>query len=167
MSINIYLADLNRPFDAKSMVEILGVYYQSIMGNNAPLPLEVRDTVVAGLLSQSNHRVFLAVSNETENMGPGQAIGMAVCFENFSTFRAKPLINVHDLAVRPEFQGRGIGQSLLEKVIAYAVENHHCAVTLEVRKDNANALKLYRKLGFTGIEKDAGDESMLFGKLIL
>ena len=92
---------------------------------------------------------------------------MAVCFVNYSTFRARSLINVHDLAVRQEYQRRGIGKMLLENVILYAAENQHYAITLEVRKDNINALKLYRKLRFVGVEEDAEGEAMLFGKLVL
>ena len=56
---------------------------------------------------------------------------------------------------------------LPENVIQYAAENQHDAITLEVRKDNINALKLYRKLGFAGVEENAEGEAMLFGKLVL
>lgn len=172
MPIQIYQADLRDPFDARGVLDILAIYHESLMGNNSPLPQEVRDTVIDGLLSCSNHVVFLAVqtddsSNSIKAHPAAQVVGMAVCFENYSTFRAQRLINVHDLAVHPKYQGKKIGQSLLEKVVAHAKEQNQCAVTLEVRKDNANALKLYRKLGFSGIEQDAGNESMLFGKLVL
>ncbi len=165
MTIKIYLADLQNPFDAQAMVQTLATYHESLMGSQAPLPERVRESVVQGLMACANHRVFLAV-NESEN-GVGSAVGMAVCFVNFSTFRAMPLINVHDLAVSPDYQGIGIGRQLLERVIDYAREQGHCAVTLEVRRDNANALKLYRRLGFCGIEEEAGNEAMLFGKLVL
>ena len=167
MPIQIYLADLRDEFDSKSMLHMLAVYHESLMGNHGPLPDQVRETVIAGLAACSNHRLFLAIDMDSEGTGPHRAVGMAVCFVNYSTFRALPLINVHDLAVHPAYQGQGIGKSLLEKVIAYAHENQHCAVTLEVRKDNVNALKLYRKLGFAGIEEQAGDAAMLFGKLTL
>lgn len=167
MSIQIYRADLRHAFDAKALLDILACYHESIMGNNSPLPDHVRETVVDGLLACNNHRIFLAVETNAGLEGTRHAVGMAVCFENYSTFRACPLINVHDLAVHPNYQGKGIGSSLLMHVLAYAKEHHHCAVTLEVRKDNEMALKLYRRLGFSGIEQDAGNEAMLFGKLVL
>ena len=167
MPIQIYLADLRDTFDAQSMLQMLAVYHESLMGNHGPLPEKVRDTVIGGLMTIGNHRLFLAVDEDSGVTESRRAVGMAVCFVNYSTFQALPLINVHDLAVHPEYQGQGIGKSLLERVIAYAHENQHCAVTLEVRKDNVNALKLYRKLGFAGIEEQAGDAAMLFGKLTL
>ena len=167
MPIQIYLADILDPFDAQSMLQMLTVYHESLMGNHGPLPEQVRETVIAGLRDCSNHRLFLAVEMDSLQGESRRAVGMAVCFVNYSTFRALPVINVHDLAVHPEYQGQGIGKALLENVIAYAHANQHCAVTLEVRKDNVNALKLYRRLGFAGIEANAGDETMLFGKLAL
>ena len=167
MPIEIYLADLRDPFDAQAVLKLLAVYHESLTGNNVPLPQCIRDTVIDGLLACNNHRVFLAIDRVSNGDDARLAVGMAVCFVNFSTFKAKPLINVHDLAVHPGYQAQGIGRALLEHVSAYGRENQHCAVTLEVRSDNTNALKLYRKLGFTGIEEDAGDETMLFGKLVL
>lgn len=167
MPLSIYLGDLRDPFDARATLHILSVYHESIVGNNGPLPEKVRETVIDGLLACGNHRVFLAVESDANSIESGRAIGMAVCFVNYSTFRARSLINVHDLAVLPEFQGRGIGRTILENVIRYAAEKQHYAITLEVRKDNINALKLYRKLGFAGVEENAEGEAMLFGKLVL
>ena len=34
-------------------------------------------------------------------------VGLATTFEGFSTFAAKPLINIHDIAVLPDYRGRG------------------------------------------------------------
>ena len=167
MSIQIYLGDLRVPFDAQATIHILSVYHESIVGNNGPLPEKVRETVIDGLLACGNHRVFLAIDENVSGCGFRRAVGMAVCFVNYSTFRARSLINLHDLAVHPEYQGQGIGRLLLENVITYAAENQHYAITLEVRKDNINALKLYRKLGFAGVEENAEGEAMLFGKLVL
>ena len=91
---------------------------------------------------------------------------MALCFVGFSTFQAKPLLNIHDLAVHPEFQSRGIGSQLLEAAIAFAREHDHCAVTLEVQASNA-ARRLYARHGFQVLDANADDRSTLFGKLEL
>jgi GNAT superfamily N-acetyltransferase len=39
--------------------------------------------------------------------------GMAVYFNNYSTWLARPGIRLEDLYVRPEFRGRGYGSQLL------------------------------------------------------
>jgi ribosomal protein S18 acetylase RimI-like enzyme len=80
-------------------------------------------------------------------MGP-EPVGVAVCITGFSTFRARALTNVHDLAVVPGWRGRGIGRRLLAAVEDLARERGHCKITLEVREDNPAAMALYRRLGF-------------------
>jgi ribosomal protein S18 acetylase RimI-like enzyme len=77
-----------------------------------------------------------------------QAIGVAVCFTGFSTFRAAPLINIHDLAVLPNLRRRGVGARLIAAVEAEARRRGCCKVTLEVRDDNVAAMRLYRRAGF-------------------
>ncbi len=46
----------------------------------------------------------------------GQAAGLVNCFEGVSTFRAQPLLNIHDIVVAPAFRRRGIAKALLEAV---------------------------------------------------
>lgn len=45
--------------------------------------------------------------------------------------------------------GKGIGTALAQKVLAFARENGFEQVFLEVRSDNARAIHLYEKLGFS------------------
>mgnify|MGYP000399452681 CR=1 FL=1 len=69
-------------------------------------------------------------------------------FLGFSTFRAAPLFNIHDVTVRPEARRRGVARRLLNEVIQWARGHGCCRVTLEVRSDNTPASELYRSLGF-------------------
>jgi ribosomal protein S18 acetylase RimI-like enzyme len=75
-------------------------------------------------------------------------VGLAVCFLGFSTFQARPLLNIHDLAVRPNHRGAGVGGALLGAVESEALRMGCCKVTLEVRTDNHTAQSLYRRAGF-------------------
>jgi len=86
--------------------------------------------------------VLLAVSE-------GRPVGVAVCFLGFSTFQARPLLNIHDLAVLPEWRGKGIGRALLAHVEDRARRRGCCKLTLEVLDDNARARGLYESLGFS------------------
>jgi ribosomal protein S18 acetylase RimI-like enzyme len=77
-----------------------------------------------------------------------EIVGVAVCFFGLSTFRAKPLLNVHDLAVLPQYRGMGIGRALLQAAEDRARRNACCKLTLEVQDDNTRARALYRRFGF-------------------
>jgi GNAT superfamily N-acetyltransferase len=99
--------------------------------------------------------VFLAFAE-------GRAIGVAVCFLGFSTFAAKPLINIHDLAVRPEQRGRGVGRALLAAVEAHALATGCCKLTLEVLEGNPVARKAYHGFGFNPPGSSGNNGQSLF-----
>ncbi len=52
------------------------------------------------------------------------------------------------VSVLRDMWGRGIGTALAERVLAFARENGLEQVFLEVRSDNARAIRLYEKFGF-------------------
>ncbi len=57
--------------------------------------------------------------------------------------------HILNVAVSPEFRGCGLGQLLVERVIAECREGGAAFVSLEVRPSNATAIVLYERLGFT------------------
>lgn len=52
------------------------------------------------------------------------------------------------LAVNPQIQGQGVAQNIMKHVFANMKKNRGRAMYLEVRCDNAAALKVYNNLGF-------------------
>ena len=54
-----------------------------------------------------------------------------------------------DVATRPSARRRGTGPALLHEVLTYSASHHVRLVLLEVRRSNAPAIGLYRKLGFS------------------
>jgi [ribosomal protein S18]-alanine N-acetyltransferase len=63
--------------------------------------------------------------------------------------------HITNIAILPEYRGRGLGESILTKVMDLAKEFGARSMTLEVRVSNLVAQNLYRKLGFEngGIRK--------------
>jgi ribosomal-protein-alanine N-acetyltransferase len=57
---------------------------------------------------------------------------------------------VHTIGVAPAYQGRGIGDALLRALLDHA-DTLAAPVLLEVRTDNAPAIALYDKHGFTTV----------------
>lgn len=138
------LADLSQADDVALAIELLNMYACEPTGNGGPLPSSVQERLAADLPRLKHLFVVLA---EDESHRP---VGVAVCFEGYSTFNAAPLVNIHDLAVVPDARGRGVGKSLLAAVEREARRRGCCKITLEVRSDNAAAMHVYRQWGFTG-----------------
>lgn len=58
-------------------------------------------------------------------------------------------LHVNNVAVRPEFRGKGIGSALLQTTLDQARKRGAKMAQLEVRAGNAEAQKLYQRCGFT------------------
>lgn len=56
--------------------------------------------------------------------------------------------HISTLAVHPDYRGQGIGELLLRTAINGALDLDAKVVTLEVRKSNQAAIKLYKKYDF-------------------
>lgn len=139
--IAIVEADLERDAHRRAVTELVDAYAADPMGRGAPLSEDVLRRLVPGLREQPGTLILLAYNQD-------RPIGIAVCFRGFSTFAARPLINIHDLAVVPEFRGCGVGKSLLQAVEAKARESGCCKVTLEVQERNHRARRAYESAGF-------------------
>ena len=62
------------------------------------------------------------------------------------------MLNIHDIAVLPEWRGRSVAQALLEAIVELARQLGCCRITLEVREDNPRARGLYERAGFTAAQ---------------
>lgn len=140
-AVEVVEADLGNAAHARGIVEILDAYAREPVGGERPLAPPVRERLVPELAKQAHALVLLAFAD-------ARPAGVAVCFRGFSTFAARPLLNIHDLAVLPERRSAGIGRALLAAAEARARALGCCKLTLEVREDNARARGLYRSVGF-------------------
>ena len=96
--LTVELADYADPRDAADLLVLLDAYARDPMGGGKPLDHGVRDKIVPGLTETSGAFSLIARFD-------GEAIGLANCFTGFSTFAARPLVNVHDLGVLPGIVG--------------------------------------------------------------
>jgi tRNA threonylcarbamoyl adenosine modification protein YeaZ len=65
-------------------------------------------------------------------------------------------VDIHTLAVAKEYQGRGLGQRLLDHLVEKAINLKASSILLEVQDGNEPARALYGKNGFTEISRRVG-----------
>ena len=147
MNVHVREANFDDERDAKAIIAVLDSYASAPVGGGQPLAPDVRKRLVPILRDHPTRLVLLAFIDD-------EPVGIAVCFFGLSSFRARPLLNIHDLAVLPQHHGKGVGRALLKAVEASARRKGCCKLTLEVLDGNARARELYRRFGFEDVVVD-------------
>ena len=141
---------------AQALVMLLDAYARDPMGGGEGLSEEVKSRLCRDLAQRSDAVSFIAWEG-------AQPLGLINCIEGYSTFKAQPLMNIHDIAVLPAYRGRGVGQALLAAAEAHARERGCCKLTLEVLTGNRVALRSYQRFGFAPyvLDPSAGQASFM------
>ncbi|HET6883011.1 MAG TPA: GNAT family N-acetyltransferase, partial [Pirellulales bacterium] len=101
--IQIVKADLSNAHHQDAVLAMMNAYSRDPMGDGKPLSEFARQHLVDGLRNHPTTVVFLALEGALPR-------GIATCFGGFSTFAARPLINISDFYIDPDFRGRGLGR---------------------------------------------------------
>jgi ribosomal protein S18 acetylase RimI-like enzyme len=145
MNIEVIKANYLDRKHSKEIRELLDIYASDPMGLGKPLDKAVKENIVKEL-SQLSYAFSLIAYVK------GEPAGLANCFESFSTFACKPLINIHDLVVLEQYRGNGVSQKMLNKVEKIAISKDCCKITLEILSNNEAAKASYKKFGFNSYE---------------
>ena len=158
MALEIIIADYANPNHGNDIITLLDEYACDPMGGGNPLSEYTKHNLLDSLSAIPGAFSVLAYLESTP-------VGLANCFEGFSTFKCKPLINIHDIVVSGKYRGQGIGQALLEKIESIAGERGCCKITLEVLQGNQQAINAYSKFGFSPYDlKSEFGHAMFFEK---
>jgi len=141
-NIQIIEANLNKDEHVESFLRLTAAYMEDPMGEAKVWTEQQKSDVVREMRDHPSSLILFAKVD-------GKYVGICTCFYAYSTFLAKPLLNIHDIYVEESFRGNGVGKKLVEALEAIAKEKNCGKITLEVRKDNLNARDLYKNQGFT------------------
>jgi len=155
MTVVVTRINYSDPDQAKALLSVLDSYARDPMGGGEPLSAYAYAHLPTALAALPNAVSFLAWRNH-------EPVGVANCFEAFSTFKCKPILNLHDIAVVPAARGSGVGLALLQAVEQEAVRRGCCKLTLEVLSGNRVAQRLYTRFGFSDYQLDPAQGSALF-----
>ena len=160
MNIDFVVADYRNPQQAEHLVMLLDKYARDPMGGNEPLKPEVAASLTEKLADLPAALSIIGyLQTEAE---PAKPVALANCFMGFSTFKAKPLINIHDCYVDPDLRGMHVGQKLLAAIETIAQQRGCCKITLEVLEGNKRAQSAYQKFGFKGYALDDTSGNAMF-----
>ncbi len=151
--MNIIVADYSLHGD--DICKLLSAYARDPMGGGKDLSRDVLDNLPGELGKRPYAFSILCYKDDSP-------VGLINCFEAFSTFQCKPIINIHDIVVDADCRGQGICQAMLEKVASIARQKGCCKITLEVLEGNTAAQRAYMQFGFAGYQLDPAMGKAMF-----
>ena len=125
--------------DRQSVIEMMRVFYASdAVSTNGSLEIFTAD--FDACISPSPYLSGYVFDCD------GEIVGYAMTAHSFSTEFGKPCLWIEDLYIKEKYRHIGIGGAFFE-----FIESRHpdSALRLEVEPENENALRLYKKRGFT------------------
>ena len=154
-SLQVRKVDFGAPRDRAALVELLDLYARDPMGGGDGLADDVKSRLCDDLAAMPGAVSFIA-------WRAGKPLGLLNAMPGYSTFKARPLINIHDIAVRAECRGQGVGQALLGALEAHARAQGCCKLTLEVLSGNVVATRSYLHFGFEQYAQDPAAGHAMF-----
>ncbi|MBK7899688.1 MAG: GNAT family N-acetyltransferase [Azonexus sp.] len=154
-ALHVAPVDLDDPTQATAWLDLLDHYARDPMGGGSGLSAYARDHLVGELRG-------LAIFHGALAWLDGRAVGLINCFAGFSTFAARPLLNIHDIVAHADVRGRGVGRALLAWAEGRARQLGCCKLTLEVLANNRPALRAYERAGFAPYVLDPAAGQALF-----
>ena len=160
MTLRAVAVDLKKEADSKAWLALLDHYARDPMGGGAGLSEYAKANLVRELQGLPTFHGALAWRGD-------EAVGLINCFAGFSTFAAKPLLNIHDIVVREDCRGQGVGQVLLQWAEQRACDLGCCKLTLEVLSGNVRAMAVYGAAGYAPYVLDpAAGNALLLQKIL-
>ena len=145
-------ADLDDPGDLRALVEQTAAF--AAEGGR-----ELDGSTRHALGSQLRRRAaFVLLAAEPD----GRIVGHLMAQRTLSSFGGRESCNIHDLYLRDEVRGRGLGRRLMNSCAEHAVALGCGRLTLEVAVENLAARGLYRSLGFNVPEETGPAGATLF-----
>ena len=144
---DVWICDFAESGDRADFVRLMAEFAAEPVSSAPQLDAAHFGRVADDLARRAGTLVLLAARAESE-----RTEGVLVAFEGYSSFARAPLFNIHDVHVSPTARGRGLGAAMVETLAEIGREHGHTKLTLEVAATNTGAIRLYRRLGFGGLD---------------
>lgn len=117
------------------------------LGATSKVKRTVEDLETFGFSAQPCFEALIAWSGS-------RAVGLALFFREFSTWKGVPGVYVQDLYVSADLRGSGLGSKLMKAVIERSRDWRAGYCRLSVHAGNEAAIAFYERLGFREVENE-------------
>lgn len=137
-----------RPATSEDVPTILRFVRQLAAFEREPDAVEATEAMLAEALFGARPAAEAVIAEDA-----GEALGFALFFHNFSTWKGRRGLYLEDLYVTPAARGQGVGGALLRHLAGIAVQRDCARFEWAVLDWNADAIAVYRRMGAMGLEE--------------
>ena len=109
-----------------------GVYHRTVIGTAAAWVAESPDANIVG-------QVFVQLDSDRSELANGWNRAYLYSFR-----------------IKPAYRNIGLGSKMVDVLQDFLVKRHFSRLTLNVARDNPDAIRLYKRLGFEIVAEEAG-----------
>ena len=133
--MEIIMLDENGTNDFIDLIYI----FKDVFENNLDMPSQ---NYLHHLLRNPYFLVFV-VKND------GKVLGGATIYVLDQYYSENPLAYIYDIGISIDFQGRGIGKSLIEAICDYCSKNGFEEAFVQAEYEDVDAVNFYKRTGFS------------------
>ncbi len=98
------------------------------------------DVYLQNLLKKPEFIAFVAMDNK-------EVVGGLTAYELPLYYSEKSEMYIYDIAIKPEFQRKGLGKKLLNALSKYCIQNNITEMFVEAHEEDTNAVNFYHNAG--------------------
>lgn len=133
-----------RPIQPEDVPTVVRLIYELAVYEKAPHLAVATPALIRKHIFESRIANALLAFSGSLN-APGEAIGFALYFFNFSTWTGRPGLYLEDLYVRPEHRNKGVGKALFKELAIIAQDKDCARMDWSVLKWNRPSIEFYEK----------------------
>jgi len=127
--------------------EILAMVRELALYEKEPESCLATEALLLKTLGFTGEKAYADTLIISESSSPSKPVGMALYFNNYSTWRAKPGVYLEDLYVRPEYRGKGYGTALIAALAREVKRIDGGRLDWSVLDWNEPSIKFYKSIG--------------------
>ncbi|MGZ4643314.1 MAG: N-acetyltransferase family protein [Blastococcus sp.] len=136
-----------RPIRPDDVPAVVGLVRELAEYERALHEVRLTEEQLAGVLFGDSPALFGHVAIAEDGVHPGQVVGVALWFLNYSTWRGTHGVYLEDLYVQPQYRGSGLGKELLRTLAEVCVERGDSRLEWSVLDWNAPSIDFYKAHG--------------------
>ncbi|KAI0066834.1 acyl-CoA N-acyltransferase [Artomyces pyxidatus] len=141
MSESAYFIRAAKPEDVSTILQL--IYDLAVYEKAADQAKATPELITKNLFESKFAHALLAFSGSPAS--PGEPLGLALYFFNFSTWTGRPGLYLEDLFVKPEHRSKGIGKAFFSRLAVIAQDNNCARMDWSVLKWNMPSIDFYEK----------------------